>query len=159
MDAMTDPSSSLTAGIEDLYRREGARLWRSVLIFSGDTDITNDAVAEAFAQLIRRGGDVRDPARWVWTAAFAIARGELKRARTLLPLEERPVWDPIATDLADALAQLTPSQRACIVLHYVEGLRLREIANVMGISKSTVGVHLTRARRRLSRELEEADDA
>jgi hypothetical protein len=60
------PSSS----VEDLYRSEGPRLWRSVMAFAGDREITDDAVSEAFMQLLGRGDNIRDPARWVWRAAF-----------------------------------------------------------------------------------------
>jgi DNA-directed RNA polymerase specialized sigma24 family protein len=65
------PSSS----VEDLYRTEGPRLWRSVMAFTGNRDVTDDAVSEAFTQLLGRGDSVRDPARWVWRAAFKIAGG------------------------------------------------------------------------------------
>ena len=40
---------------EEVYRRDGDRLWRSLLGFSGDREIADDAVAEAFAQLLQRG--------------------------------------------------------------------------------------------------------
>ena len=50
------PSSN---AVERVYRSQGARLWRSVLAFAGDAEVANDAVAEAFAQLLRRGANVR----------------------------------------------------------------------------------------------------
>jgi DNA-directed RNA polymerase specialized sigma24 family protein len=34
---------------EVTYREHGARLWRSVLLYSGDPEVASDAVAEAFA--------------------------------------------------------------------------------------------------------------
>lgn len=40
---------------EELYRAHGPRLLRNVLLYSGDREIANDAVAEAFAQAMRRG--------------------------------------------------------------------------------------------------------
>ena len=56
-------------------------MWRSILLFGGDPDVASDAVAEAFAQLIRRGPLVDDAAAWVTRAAFRIAAGELKERR------------------------------------------------------------------------------
>jgi DNA-directed RNA polymerase specialized sigma24 family protein len=70
-----------TAEIEDVYRRAGAKLWRSVLAYSADPDLASDAVAEAFAQALARGDAVRDVERWVWRAGFKIAAGELHRKR------------------------------------------------------------------------------
>ena len=47
---------------EELYRAHGPRLLRNVLLYSGDREIANDAVAEAFAQAMRRGEAVEgDP--------------------------------------------------------------------------------------------------
>ncbi|HJS26677.1 MAG TPA: hypothetical protein VJ913_06090, partial [Actinomycetota bacterium] len=62
-------------------------MWRAVLAFAGDPEVASDAVAEAFAQVLRRGEDVRDPEGWVWRAAFRIASGELKERR------KRPVTE------------------------------------------------------------------
>jgi RNA polymerase sigma-70 factor (ECF subfamily) len=67
--------------IERLYRERGDRIWRALLAFAGDPEVASDAVAEAFAQVLRRGDEVRDPERWVWRAAFRIAAGELKERR------------------------------------------------------------------------------
>jgi hypothetical protein len=40
-------------------------MWRALLVFAGDAEVASDAVAEAFAQALRRGGEIRDPKRWV----------------------------------------------------------------------------------------------
>jgi len=66
--------------IEALYRTDADRLWRAVYAFAGDAEIASDAVAEAYAQLLRRGEAVGNPAAWVWRAAFRISRGALKHA-------------------------------------------------------------------------------
>jgi len=141
--------------VEHVYREHAPRVWRAVLAYAGDAEIANDAVAEAFAQVLRRGDEVRDPLRWVWRAAFHLATDELRRRRreTQLPLEQS--YDPPEpSDVEAALAALSPAQRAAVVLHYFGGFRLTEIAAIGGISKATVGVHLTRARRRLRKLLE-----
>src|SRR5215217_2806335 len=68
---------------EELYRTHGPRLLRNVLLYSGDREIANDAVAEAFAQAMRRGEAVRDPLAWVTRASFRIAAGALKERHRL----------------------------------------------------------------------------
>ena len=55
--------------VRDVWERDHARLWRSVLAWSGSAEVASDAVAEALAQLLRRGDDVRDPAAWIPTDA------------------------------------------------------------------------------------------
>lgn len=155
---MNDTAAQSTDSIEAIYRREGHRLWWAVLAWAGDAEIASDAVAEAYAQALRRGGELRDPAAWVWRVAFRLAAGELQRRRRTLPLVEGPYEMPEPAELIEALAQLSDRQRAAVVLHHYAGYRLREIAEILGTDKATVGVHLTRGRRRL-RELLEEDDA
>jgi RNA polymerase sigma-70 factor, ECF subfamily len=80
----TEPGLHLDR-LHDAYVRTHARLWRSVLAWSGSRDVADEACAEAFAQAARRGAAVRDVDAWVWRAAFRIAAGELKRHRGSSP--------------------------------------------------------------------------
>jgi RNA polymerase sigma-70 factor (ECF subfamily) len=145
--------------IEELYRSEHQRLWRSVLLFSGDPEIASDAVAEAFAQLLRRGGEVRSPKPWVWRATFRIAKGELKRrsVNTTLPDDIAQASQPEDIRVAMALLGLSPRQRSSIVLHYFAGYTYKEVADIIGSTAAAVSVHVTRGRRRLRSALEEDD--
>lgn len=145
--------------IEALYREQGAKLWRALLAYAGDPDVASDAAAEAFAQALRRGRAIRDPARWVWRSAFRIARGELKERRRMVSVEPGGSYqlEEPAVELVGALAGLSPRQRAAVVLFHVADRPVREVAAILGTSASAVRVHLTRGRRRL-RELLEDDD-
>jgi DNA-directed RNA polymerase specialized sigma24 family protein len=69
------------ARLEEVYEEHGARLWRALFLYAGDREVASDAVAEAFAQALRRGDDLRSPERWIWRIAFRIAMGELSRRR------------------------------------------------------------------------------
>lgn len=111
-------------------------------------------------QAAARGLALHAPERWVWTAAFRIAAGELKVRAGHVALADRSVVDTseAATELLEALAKLPPKQRAALVLHYYEGYRTREIAEIIGSSAATVRVHLSVGRKRL-RDLLEVDDA
>jgi RNA polymerase sigma-70 factor (ECF subfamily) len=143
-----------------LYALEGARLWRSVFAYAQDRAITDDAVAEAFAQCLRRGADVRDPRAWVWRAAFRLAAGELKARRRFVPIAEGALApdETAMVDLLAVLAQLPGNQRAAAVLRWYGGFDTHQIARMLGIGRGTVRVHLSRARRRLRSLLEEEDD-
>jgi RNA polymerase sigma-70 factor (ECF subfamily) len=145
--------------LERVYREHGPRLWRAVLLASGSREVADDAVAEAFAQALRRGRAVRDPAAWVWRVAFRLAAGELKeRGRMDTFEEERMSGAPEPfVDLWRALARLPLKQRASVVLADYAGWSHREIAKALGSSVSAVGVHVHRARKRL-RDLLEDDD-
>src|SRR5881275_3070490 len=84
MSVVTEPrekGESASDAIGVLYRFHRERLWRALVAFTGDREIASDATAEAFAQLLRRGSVVRDPASWAWRAAFRIASGSPRVAR------------------------------------------------------------------------------
>lgn len=147
-------------GLEQLYRDDGARLWRALVAFCGDRDVASDAVSEAFAQAIGRESQLRDPQAWVWRAAFRIAAGELKdRRRFGPPVADRSdeIEEPPAR-LVAALALLSPNQRAALVLHYYAGYPTKDIAGVIGSSPATVRVHLSQGRKRIRRILEERNE-
>jgi RNA polymerase sigma-70 factor (ECF subfamily) len=146
--------------LERLYRDQRDRMWQAVFAFAGDREVASDAVAEAFAQALRRGDAIRSPDRWVWRTVFRIAAGELKQRGSRGPerLESTYEMNDLARDLVAALARLSEKQRAAVVLHHVAGYPAKEIAEIIGSTSPAVHVHLSRGRKRL-RELLEADDA
>jgi RNA polymerase sigma-70 factor, ECF subfamily len=156
------PAERSRSALGALYAEEGPRLWRAVFAFSHDREVTNDAVAEAFAQCIRRGDEVRDPRAWVWRVAFRIAAGELKdrSRRGGGDIPERSYEMPeVTASLIGALRSLPPNQRAALVLHYYADYPTDEIAKILGIGRATVRVHISRGRKRLRTLLEDETDA
>lgn len=148
-----DPAEQLEA----LYVAEAPRLWRSILAYAGNASVADDAVAEAFAQLLQQWNKVRDPSRWIWRVAFRTASGELvSLGRHSISVPDRVLQPPEPlVDLLSAVRRLTERQRAVVILHDYADRPTREIADVLGISRSTVRVHLAQARRRLRAILEE----
>ena len=148
--------------LEELYRQHGDRLWRAVLAFAGDREVASDAVAEAFAQALRRGGELRDPLAWVFRTAFRVAAGELadrRRRGAGSSVEEGSYEMPERADaLIAALGRLPRKQRASLVLHHYAGYPVNEIAGMIGSTGPAVRVHLSRGRRRLRELLAEDDD-
>lgn len=141
--------------IEAVYRQHGQTVWRAVVAFSGSADIASDAVAEAFAQALRRGDAIQSPLAWIWRTAFRVAAGELQRPRRYDPewvatgreaAYELP--DP-ARDLVAALQQLSPRQRSATLLHHYTGYPVADVARILGSTPAAVRVHLRRGRSRL----------
>jgi RNA polymerase sigma-70 factor (ECF subfamily) len=145
--------------IERVYREQGDRIWRAVLLSTGNREVASDAVAEAFAQALRRAEAIRSPDRWVWRTAFRIAAAEMKRGRETEAWPDRLYEvEPDTLALLGALHELSPKQRASVVLHYHAGYSLKEVASIVGSTPSAVGVHIYRGRKRL-RELLGGEDA
>jgi DNA-directed RNA polymerase specialized sigma24 family protein len=121
-----DAIREIATDIERLYREQGARMWRAVLAYSGDPEVTSDAVAETFAQALRRGDAVRDPERWVWRTAFRIAAGMLKERSVIGPeqdIERSYELETPAMELIEALRRLSPRQRAASCFITPRGIR------------------------------------
>jgi len=153
------PALSLVDDLDRLYREQAGRMWRALTAYSGDRDVAQDAVAEAFAQAIARRAAIHSPERWIWKAAYRIAAGELHRRRnkstltTDVPVDaDEPAWE-----IRAALDQLAPPQRAAVVLHYYAGYPAREIAAITETTPAAVWMCLSRGRRQLRRILEEDD--
>jgi RNA polymerase sigma-70 factor (ECF subfamily) len=146
------------------FEAEHARLWRSVLAHTGDPEVASDAVAEAFAQAVRRGDEVRDPVAWLWRAAFRIAGGQLADRRRWEepggePAGVSPSGDTLPDDvvaLLDALAGLGEGDRRVVVLSLVGGWSAAEVGAIVGASAGAVRVRLHRARGRLRAALTDA---
>jgi hypothetical protein len=108
-----------------LYEEHRDRLWRGVYATCGDPDVASDAVAEAFAQALRRGDAIRDPLAWVWRAAFRISAGELKaRSRRIRAEAAEETYE-----LPEAGRQLIDDRVAC--------LRSNGRRSCSGISRAT----------------------
>lgn len=144
---------------EALYHEDGDRLWRALLLFAGDPELASDAMAEAFAQAIGRGQALHNPQAWVWTAAFRIASGELKKRGATSLIPDAGYLDAgVDQELLDAVAQLPSAQRAAVVLFYFVDAPVREIARRTGSSQLAVRASLSRGRKRLKQLLGDRDD-
>jgi RNA polymerase sigma-70 factor, ECF subfamily len=150
---LTDSDVPLVHDFDALFRAEGDRVYRTLFAFAGGrADVAQEATAEAFARAVAQGDRLRDPVAWIYRVAFNVAIDELRRDRRRATEREVEVAPPELTGVVDALRELSPNQRAVVVLHHVLDLDVAEVAERMGIASPTVRVHLHRARRRL-REL------
>lgn len=94
------------------------------------------------------------------TRAVMNACRDIQRARQkAIPMKEIPEmsYQPPDGVLADAVERLPEELRLPLLLHYMEGYKLAEIAGVLGQSLPQVTSRLFRARKRLKRMLEEAE--
>ena len=145
--------------VERVYRMEGPKIWRALVAYSGDVDIANDAFAEALAQALARGDDLRTPERWIWKVSFRVAAGELGRRSRQVPFVDSEAMETpeLAVDLVRALQRLTPRQRAVVILQLYGAFTTAEVATLLGMAQPTVRVHFSQGRKRLRRSLEASD--
>ena len=143
---------------EQLFRQAAPGLWRTIFAYTGGrAAVADDAVAEAFARALERAGQIREPVPWLYRTAFRIAAEDLRRKEPEVGPERSVEAAPGLEALVPALRQLSPAQRAAVVLHYEADLPIQSVAEHMGTSAAAVKVHLFRGRRRLRELLSEEE--
>jgi RNA polymerase sigma-70 factor (ECF subfamily) len=138
---------------------------------TGDADATEDLVADVFLSAfdalprVRRRGV---PFRF-WLFRIATNRvhrwwRSTRRRERLAALfgreearrrEPEPVADPRADELSRTLRRLGPRHQAVLSLHYLEGLPIEEIAEILDCAPGTVKSRLSRARAAYLQRLDE----
>ncbi len=171
-DATADLVARAAAGEEAAFARIIAAhhddMIRVSFIVCGDRDIAEDAVQTAWMVAWDKLGTLRAGDRlrpWLISVAANEARQLLRRRRrrTIVELSvadaaaDRHGHDPATRtedlDLANALAQLDPDDRALLALRYVAGFDSFELARATGRSASGTRARLARLLDRLRTEL------
>lgn len=135
------------------------------LLCSGDVHTAQDLVQETYAETYRRWESVRDPNARLAYARRILVRAASKRWKRQTVDHTEPLSVDtevseshadrviVGRDLWEALAGLSPRQRAVVVLRYYEDMSEAEIAEVLGCSRGAVKSHASRGLRTLERLL------
>ena len=121
-----------------------------------------DVVHETYLAARLRMGQLRDVNaldRWLARIAENLCYRALRRSAMqgrLIPhvADQAPASDPALRDLIE---RLPLRERAILVLHYAHGYNLEEVARILSLSYPNVRKLLSRTRRRMYREWNEAD--
>ncbi|WP_238547216.1 SigE family RNA polymerase sigma factor [Actinoplanes friuliensis] len=149
-------------GLDTLIAERGNALLGTAVLLTGNRAAGEDLLQAALERLMRSWGRVReDRERYLRRTMYhlAIDQWRHRRRRPEVFLGHEPPGGPDATDALDlrdalimALAQLSPRQRAVLVLRYWEQLTEPETAAELGCSVGTVKSTASRGLARL-REL------
>lgn len=151
----------------DLFADEYPQVVRSVFFILQDQGHAEEIAQDTFMQLLRHWGKVRDydqPAVWVRRVAIRLAVRSAQRERRIVDALSRIRPDSQAdvsarveqhSDVAAAIARLTPKERAVVVLFYCEDRPTSEIAQLLECSENAAAVRLTRARQRMAELMRE----
>lgn len=156
--------------IERLFHRWNAKLLRAARRYCGNDEVAHDIAQECWLGICKGLNRLRDPARFR-SFAFAVLhrrgadhlRKMIRERKNLAEQNEQvPISAPAsqADSLAinQAFAGLPAEQRLAAHLHFVEGLTLKEIAEVQGIPDGTAKSRLFHARRALKTALTPIDE-
>jgi len=143
-----------------LYRRHYQPIGRYIFRRVGDRHLTDDLLADVFMIALRnlyryryRGLPFRS---WLYRIATNRVNRWARRARKRMvrqldtPLADERIAPPDAAIKSDeareALLKLAPKYQAALVLHYIEGMSITDVATVCGCRTGTVKSRLSRGR-------------
>ncbi len=152
-----------------LVRRHRDRLWAVSLRTTCDASEAEDALQDALVSAFRRAETFRGDAQvttWLHRIVVNSCLDRLRRrnARATEPLpdeerapvlaDERGIGSAVEdserrTDVMAALAQISPEQRAALVLVDMEGYSMEDAAAILGCRPGTVKSRCSRGRLRL----------
>ena len=146
------------AAFDAFVASSAPRLLRTCYLLTGDRGLAEDLLQTAYARTFLRWDDVRDDTAEAYVravAAHTATRWWRRRWRGEVPTESLPegaVTDDYADDraaLQRALRTLPASQRAVLVLRFLDDLGEAETARALGTSVGTVKSRTSRALARL----------
>lgn len=177
LDASAD-SYAARQGLADTFLELREPVCRYLLALGLPGAEAEEVVQETFLRLCQHlasGGSSENLRGWVFRVAHNLAQDQhrRRRRRPSQPLEDasangRAYTDPVATPeqqaidqqrsarLQSAIGRLPVHQRECLHLR-AEGLRYREIAEVLGAGVSTVADWIQQALKTLAKECHEHD--
>ncbi len=162
-------SARLVKGEEGAWREFHARTFDRLLRYlctvgHGNEEAAHEALQRAYVKSVRHVRRFEtEHAMWGWLAQIArgclidLARSESRYATLLgklaaeLPQEhtDAPEESELRNRLAASLTRLTASDRALIQAHYIDGLRIQQIATSVGATPKAVESRLARIRCRM----------
>ena len=169
------PADPVAGAIAETFRDERAIVLATLIRQSGDFQVAEDAVQEAFESALtvwRRDGIPNSPGAWITTAARRRAIDRLRRDRSVADRAERladlmrldaqheevPSMDDESSLVDDRLRliftcchpALAMPARVALTLRTLGGLTTAEIARGFLVAEPTMGKRIVRAKRKIA---------
>jgi len=151
-----------------LIHRYEEKIKRYARKFLSDYEDVKDVVQDIFLKVyenIRSFDTKRKFSTWLYRIAHNELVNRLKRRKPILPLFDLDTFLPFSLHdnrltqdidrqdvqkmIGGCLGALEPKYREPIILYYLEELSYKEIADVMQIPISTVGIRIKRAKKKM----------
>jgi len=155
---------AVVAAVADTHRREWARVLATTVRLTGDLDLAEECVQEAYAKALTvwRDGIPGAPGAWLTTTARRLALDQLRRAATLqrkLPLLVEPADaaepggfpdDRLRLVFTCCHPALAVEAQIALTLRLVCGLTTGEVARAFLLSEATMAARITRAKKKIA---------
>ncbi|MGH9126311.1 MAG: SigE family RNA polymerase sigma factor [Acidimicrobiales bacterium] len=150
-------------GFDEFYEGTKRKLLAQVYSACGDLGDAQDCLQDAYIRAWQRWTRINaydNPEAWVRTVAMRLATNRWHKARSAVrawtrngPSRDGVEPSPDSVALVAGLRRLPWPQRQALVLHYIAGMPILEIAAETGVPESTVKTRLARGRLALAGQL------
>ncbi len=171
---MAPANGTVDAGV--LFETYHDRIYRYVLGLVKSPAEAEDLTQDTFLRAYRHGDSLRDPEAvrgWLYRIATHLCLDRLRQRKPLISLDSEEDEDRVEPPVSNSPSPLEISERketsaciqrcldflpdkyrAVILLHEAHSLTAPEIADLLGVTLTTVKIRLHRARRQLQRVME-----
>lgn len=141
-----------------------APIQRYLYRLTGDYQMSQDLAQDTFLQAykgILKTKSALSLKAWLYRIATnnAVQHHRRKRRLSFIPLDECKTSDISTTEnqasvvgekmaIQETLSKVPEEQRTCLVLHFVEGFKYKEIAETLGISEDAVRKRVARGKQK-----------
>lgn len=152
---MSSPRAAWHDDILTLYRERYEPMVRLAYLLTGNRDVAEEIVHDAFVAVHRNWDHATSPGGYLRTTVVNAARSwHRRRAVEERRLPARPGdAAPAADELWDVLERLPARQRTAIVLRFYEDLPHADIARILGCRVPTVRTSIHRGLAALRKEM------
>jgi RNA polymerase sigma-70 factor (ECF subfamily) len=145
-----------TPSFEDFFQQTHQRLFGGLCLVTQDRHEAEELMQDAYLKIWERWervAEMDEPTGFLFRTAMNLFRSRRRRAAVALRRTAAPALDADGLALVEdrdevvrALRELTPAQRAAVVMTSMFGYTAEEAASVLGIKAATVRAHASRGR-------------
>ncbi len=156
--------------LEQMMNQYGDYIARTCYIYLKDWALAEDAVQEVFIKAYKHMSEFRKESSektWLTSIAINICKNYVRtswfrkvqigieKIETRNTLEDELINQINQSELLKQVMDLPIKYREVILLYYYQDFKINEIAEILGISESSIKMRLNRARKKLKDDFEE----
>ncbi len=150
---------------ESKYHKYSDKLYRIAFSILCNTQETEDVIQDAYIKYLEKQpvflNDNHEEG-WFVSVTINLCKDKLRKTRkhTCIESEELEKYgvEDKQTDSLEEMLQLPEKYKTVILLHYMEGYSIEEIAKILSISQSGVKMRLVRGREKIKFLLQEGEE-
>lgn len=158
------PNNNIRQEFEKIFQKHSDVVYRLCLYKTSNQDVAHDLTQETFTKLwkaMSSGKEIQKPKQYIYQISrnLIVDYYKSKKALSLDSLQEDG-FEPKSTDsspdiisevnlLKDVIETLEEQFRDVIYMKFVEGMRVKDIADILNISENLASIRISRGKQKL----------